>query len=105
MISRTQRELTAADIAQIADTYHAWRTNGDYEDIPGFCASATLDDIRAHNFVLTPGRYVGVEASTGDEIAFEDKMESLTQDWQRLMTQAHRLDASIEASLRELGYG
>ena len=69
MVSRINRELADADIARIADTYHAWRgEDGDlkpYEDVPGFCASATLDTIREHQYVLTPGRYVGSEAVRG----------------------------------------
>jgi predicted GIY-YIG superfamily endonuclease len=63
MIDRVHRELTAEDIRKIADTYHAWRGNKDtrrkYEDVLGFCKSVTLDDIRDHGHVLTPGRYVG----------------------------------------------
>ncbi|HQE90846.1 MAG TPA: class I SAM-dependent DNA methyltransferase, partial [Verrucomicrobiota bacterium] len=62
MIDRVHRELTEEDIQRISDTYHAWRGDksaGNYEDIPGFCKSATLDDIRHHNHILTPGRYVG----------------------------------------------
>ena len=61
MTDRTHRDLSAADIARVADTYHAWRGNagaGDYADVPGFCKSATPEEIRKHGHVLTPGRYV-----------------------------------------------
>ncbi len=63
------RELTDEDIAKIADTYHAWRGEqdaGEYADVPGFCKSVTLEEIREHGHVLTPGRYVGAEAVEDD---------------------------------------
>jgi type I restriction enzyme M protein len=70
LIDRTHRELSSdgpeGEIAEIARTYHAWggeKKDGDYEDKPGFCKSATLDDIKSHHYVLTPGRYVGAEAT------------------------------------------
>ena len=65
LVDRTHRELTDEDIARIAGTYHAWRGDkgaGEYADVPGFCKAATLDEIRKHGHVLTPGRYVGAEA-------------------------------------------
>ena len=68
MVDRTRRELTDDDIQLIAKTYHAWRGQaeaGPYEDVPGVCKSATLDDIRQHGHVLTPGRYVGVAELEG----------------------------------------
>jgi type I restriction enzyme M protein len=82
MISRTQKELTEDDIARIAKTYHAWRgekKDGEYEDQPGYCKSATLEDIRKHDFVLTPGRYAGAADLEDDGIPFETKMTEMTQ--------------------------
>ena len=73
LIDRTHRELSADEIAR---THHAWRgeaKDGAYEDRPGFCKSATLDNIASHDFVLTPGRYVGAEAGADDGIPFEEK--------------------------------
>ncbi len=80
MVDRTHRELTDEDIARIAGTYHAWRGDkdaGEYADVPGFCKAATLDDIRKHGHVLTPGRYVGAEAAEDDGEPFEEKMKRL----------------------------
>ncbi len=108
LVDRTRRELTDSDIQKIADTYHAWRGEkaaGKYEDIPGFCKSASLDDIRKHGHVLTPGRYVGAEAAEDDGEAFVDKMQRLSVQWREQQQEAARLDAAIEANLRGLGYG
>jgi len=108
LVDRTHRELTDDEIAHIARTYHVWRGEkdaGKYEDIPGFCKSATLEDIRKHGHVLTPGRYVGAEAQEDDGEPFEEKMKRLTATLREQMTEARELDAVIEANLKELGYG
>jgi len=108
MVDRTHRELTDEDIARIAGTYHSWRGEegaGDYEDIPGFCKSATLEEIKKHDYVLTPGRYVGVEEQEDDGEPFEEKMERMTTLLREQMEAGRKLDAAIEANLEELGYG
>ncbi|MDE0267457.1 MAG: class I SAM-dependent DNA methyltransferase [Acidimicrobiaceae bacterium] len=107
MVDRTHREFSDDDIARIADTYHAWRgsSDGQYEDVPGFCKSATLDEIRKHDYVLTPGRYVGVEPEEEDDEPFEDKMRRLTAQWREQQTEAARLDAEIEKNFEMLGFG
>ena len=108
MVDRTRRELTDEEIKKIADTYHAWRGEknaGEYADVPGFCKSATLDDIRKHDHVLTPGRYVGAAAQENDGEPFAEKMARLAAQWRQQRAEAARLDAAIEANLRELGYG
>ena len=76
-----------------------------YRDIPGFCKSATLDDIRKHGHVLTPGRYVGAEAQENDAEPFVEKMKRLTATLHEQQAEAATLDASIAAILEELGYG
>jgi len=108
MVDRTHRELTDADIARIAGAYHAWRGDkdaGEYHDIPGFCKSATLEDIRKHGYVLTPGRYVGAEAAEDDGEPFDEKMKRLTATLREQQAEAAKLDAAIAANLKELGYG
>jgi len=125
MISRIHKELTADDIADIANTYHAWRRAGaqvscspgmgendrgesteqGYKDIPGFCRSATLDDIKANDYVLTPGRYVGAAEIEDDGELFEEKMQQLTQTLFQQMAEAQELDAVIKQNLKGLGYG
>jgi len=108
MIDRVHRELTEEDIQRIADTYHAWRGDksaGNYEDIPGFCKSATLDDIRHHNHILTPGRYVGAAEVEDDGEPFEEKMARLTSALREQSAQAEKLDQIIWANLEDIGYG
>lgn len=118
LVDRTHRELTGEDIARIANTYHAWRgekmspspLEGEgggegYKDIPGFCKSATLEEIRKHGHVLTPGRYVGAEAQEIEAEPFDEKMKRLVTQLREQQTEAAKLDAAIAANLKELGYG
>ncbi|MHB1897842.1 MAG: N-6 DNA methylase, partial [Metallibacterium sp.] len=128
MADRTHRELTDEDIRKIADTYHAWRSTSrhsresgnpaweesrhsresgnpvSYEDIPGYCKSAALEDIRKHGHVLTPGRYVGAVAQEDDGEPFEEKMQRLAAQLREQQAEASKLDASIATNLRELGF-
>ena len=108
MVDRTHRELTAEDIARITDTYHAWRGadgGADYADIPGFCKSTPLEEVRKHGLVLTPGRYVGVEPQEDDGEPFEEKMKRLVAQLKEQQSEAAKLDGAIAANLKELGYG
>jgi len=108
MVDRTHRELTDGDIARIAGTYHAWRGEkeaGEYADVPGFCKSAALEEVRRHGHVLTPGRYVGAETREDDGEPFEEKMKRLTAQWREQQAEAAKLDRLIKANLEELGYG
>ena len=107
MLDRTRRDLSQKDIDCIADTYHAWRGRRggqEYEDVPGFCKSATLDGIRKHGHVLTPGRYVGAAPQEDDGEPFEEKMTRLATQWRDQQAEAQRLDAEIEANLARLGF-
>ena len=108
MVDRVRKELTDVDVAKIAATYHAWRGDkeaGEYADVAGFCKSATLDDIRKHGHILTPGRYVGAEAAKEDGEPFEEKMNRLTAELREQMKEGTKLDAAIATNLKELGYG
>ena len=107
VVDRTHRELPDEDIARISDTYHAWRGEdgaGEYADIPGFCKSAALEEVRKHDHVLTPGRYVGAEAQEDDGEPFEEKMKRLVAQLREQQAEGARLDAAINASLKDLGY-
>lgn len=108
MISRTNKELTTEDIRKITQTFHAWRgqpnSGSAYQDQAGFCKSATLSDMAANDFVLTPGRYVGAAQLIDDGIAFETKMQDLSQSLYAQMSQAAKLDQAIRKNLAALGY-
>lgn len=107
LVDRTHRELDEEEIARIARTYHAWRgeqTAGEYEDVPGFCKGATIEEARKHNHVLTPGRYVGAALEEDDGEPFDEKMQRLATQLREQLEEARRLDTAIENNLRELGY-
>ncbi len=106
MVDRVHRELTAEDITRIAATYHAWRGEpkaGTYEDTPGYCKSATLEDIAKHDFVLTPGRYVGMAPVEDDGEPFEEKMSQLTKELEGQFMESNQLEAKIRSNLSALG--
>jgi len=108
MVDRVHRELTDQDIGKIAGIYHAWRGDkdaGEYADVAGFCKAATLDDVRKHGHVLTPGRYVGAEAAEEDLEPFDDKVKRLTATLRQQQTEGARLDAVVAANMKELGHG
>ena len=107
MIDRVQRELTAEDIQKIAGMYHAWRGDkgaGKYEDTAGFCKSAKLDEIRTHDHVLTPGRYVGAADIEDDGEPFEQKMKRLTATLEEQFAESAKLEKTIRQNLKALGY-
>ena len=105
MVNRRNRAFDEADIKQISGTYHEWkRDGGDYEDIKGFCKSAKLAEIEKHNFVLTPGRYVGIPDEEEDGVLFEDKMAALTAELAAQMEEAEGLDQEIKVQLAKVGF-
>ena len=108
LVDRVHRELADEDIAKIAGAYHAWRGDKgvvEYADVPGFCKATTLDNIRKHGHVLTPGRYVGAEEIEADGEPFEEKMRRLTATLRQQQAEAAKLDTAIATNLKELGYG
>jgi type I restriction enzyme M protein len=106
LVDRVHRELTNDDLDLISDTYHEWRnTGGKYEDKPGWWKSATLDEIKSHGYVLTPGRYVGAEEVEDDGVPFEEKMAELSASLYQQFDKADQLEAVIRKNLEVLGYG
>jgi type I restriction enzyme M protein len=106
LIDRRHRELTDEELARIAGTYQAWRGEpgaDQYEDVPGFCKSATLEEIASHGYVLTPGRYVGAEELEDDDEPFEEKMERLTKKLDAQFEESAKLEAAIRENLKALG--
>jgi type I restriction enzyme M protein len=108
MTDRVHRELTIEDIQKIADTYHAWRGDKDtkkkYIDVLGFCKSATLEEIRSHGHVLTPGRYVGAEEVEDDGVPFEEKMKILSATLKAQFAESDKLEKEIQENLKRLGF-
>jgi len=105
LVDRVHRELTEDEILRIAGVYHAWKTGKDYEDRPGWWKSATLEEIRGHGHVLTPGRYVGAEAVEDDGVPFEEKMARLSAELYEQFEESRHLEAEIRKNLGVLGYG
>ncbi len=106
LVDRVHRELTPEDIDTIAGVYHAWRSEGgEYEDKPGWWKSATLEEIREHGHVLTPGRYVGAEEVEDDGVHFEEKMAELTAQLYEQFDKSRELEATIRKNLEMLGFG
>ena len=107
MISRKQKELSEKDIATISNTYHNWReknANTIYNDIAGFCKSATIEDVRKNNYILTPGRYIDFKEAEDDGVSFDDKMKQLTKTLKEQMQKAVLLDNDIKNNLEKIGY-
>ncbi|NWG06185.1 MAG: SAM-dependent DNA methyltransferase [Chloroflexi bacterium] len=114
MVDRVHRDLSEEDIALLANTYHAWRglplPSGEgregegYRDIPGFCKSVTLEEIRAQGYVLTPGRYVGAAEAEEDDEPFEQKMARLTKELEAQFEEGARLEEQIRENLKKLAY-
>lgn len=103
MVSRKLRELTDEDINLIADTYNKF-VDGSLEDEKGFCKVSDLEEIKKHDFILTPGRYVGFKPEEDDGIPFEEKMATLTKELGELFEESNELESKIRQSLKEIGF-
>lgn len=107
MVDRTHRELSDEDIRKIADTYHAWRGQqgaGEYQDVKGFCKAAKLSEVQEHDYILTPGRYVGIEDVEVDGEPFEEKMARLTAELAEQFAKSRKLEEEIRKQLGGIGF-
>ena len=103
MVDRKHRDFDDEDIQKIADTFEAFQ-NGTLEDVKGFCAVATLEDIAKQDYILTPGRYVGIEEQEDDGEPFEEKMARLTSELSEMFEKSHQLEEEIRQKLGAIGY-
>lgn len=105
MVDRKHRELSNEDIKKIADTYHNYRNvNGSYEDIKGFCKVAKLEEVKENDYILTPGRYVGIEDVEDDGVPFDEKMKVITSELDELFKESRNLEDEIRRNLGGIGY-
>jgi type I restriction enzyme M protein len=105
MVDRTRKEFSDGDIEKITRAYHAWRGEGEagaYEDVPGFCKAATLEEIKAHGYVLTPGRYVGVADVEEDDMPFTERFAALQAKLEGQFEASDQLTAAIREKLAEV---
>ncbi|MNI53522.1 N-6 DNA Methylase [compost metagenome] len=111
MVDRTRRELSDEDVAKIAETYHRWRNRPEtnaaqglppYADEPGFCKAASLEEVRSHGHVLTPGRYVGAADEEGDGVPFEERFGALREKLAAQFAEGRALEGRINAALGRL---
>lgn len=105
MVTRKLRELNEEEIMKIADTYHNYQNDNDYEDIEGFCKKADIEEIRQNDYVLTPGRYVGIKEENDDDISFDKKMKQLTKELAKQFEESKKLEEEIKKALETIGYG
>lgn len=103
MVSKTQKEIKEDEIKKIAETFTKFRNGEDVDEL-GFAKVATTEDIAQQDFILTPGRYVGIPEKEDDGIPFEEKMKSLTSELSVLFKQSHELEEEIRKQLKGIGY-
>ena len=104
MVTRRLRELSDEDIKKVAEIYHNYQNNENYENIKGLCYCASTEEIKSNDYVLTPGRYVGVEDTVDDGIPFEEKMKNITSDLSKQFEESHKLEEEIKKNLKAIGY-
>lgn len=105
MIDRKLRELKTEDIQKIAETYHSWKSDdGEYKDEKGYSKAAKLEEIQKHDFILTPGRYVGIPEEEDDGIPFEEKMAELTTTLSKQFSKSNKLEEEIKKNLKSIGF-
>lgn len=104
MVTRRLRELSEEDIKKVAEIYHNYQNNENFENVNGLCYCALTEEIKSNDYVLTPGRYVGVEDTEEDGIPFEEKMKNITSDLSKQFEESHRLEEEIKSNLKAIGY-
>ncbi|MGL5752359.1 MAG: N-6 DNA methylase, partial [Paraclostridium sp.] len=105
MVDRKHRELSDEDIKKISDTYHEFRNiNGNYEDIKGFCKASKIEEVKENDYILTPGRYVGIEDVEDDGVPFDEKMKMITCELDELFKESRSLEDEIRLNLGGIGY-
>jgi len=108
LIDRVHRHLSDAELLRISQTYHAWRGEkeaGSYGNVPGFCKSSETDDIVAHDYILTPGRYVGTGEEESDDEPFERKIARLRAKLEEQFADSRELETIIRGNLKEFEHG
>ena len=104
MVTRKLRELSKEDILKISETYHNYQNDTNYEDVLGYCKKSSLEEIKINDYVLTPGRYVGIQEQKNDDIPFEEKMKQLTKELSKQFEESHKLENEIKENLKQMGY-
>lgn len=104
MLSRRQRVLTKEDIKRVSKAFHDWQKDKNYQDVKGYCKSATLAEIEKNDFILTPGRYVGIKEVEEDDELFEDKMKRLSEELQEDFKKSKALEKEIKNSIKDFGF-
>ncbi|WP_264737756.1 type I restriction-modification system subunit M [Cytobacillus firmus] len=105
MVDRRHRELSNEDIKKISKAYHNWRNkNGEFIDVEGFCRAVNIESVRGNEYILNPGRYVGVEKTQDDSVSFTEKMEKLTNELGELFGKTYQLEEEIRKQLSGIGY-
>ncbi len=105
MVDKTRKEFPDTDIDKITRAYHAWRGEGEvgrYKDVPGFCKSATLEEIKGHGYVLTPGRYVGAADVEEDDVPFPERLAMLTARLEAEFQKSEKFTSTIRTMLARI---
>jgi len=104
MLDRKQKAFSVEDVQSLSDTFHSWRSGNDYKNVVGECYSATTEDMAKNDYILTPGRYVGVAEVKDDGVPFVDKMNTLTTTLREQFEESARFEERIKKNLTGLGY-
>ena len=104
MVTRRLREINTSEIMKIADIYHRYQNDENYDDIISLCKKASIEEIKEKDYILNPSNYVGIEETTDDEISYDKKMKELTSNLSRYLSESKKLDDKIRKNLGAIGY-